>query len=167
MSKTQEDLKAAFAGESQANRKYLAFAKAAEKEGKTNLAKLFRAVAEGETIHALHHFANLDGVKDSVENLKAAIAGESYEIETMYPGFIADAEGEGEGAAKIGFYGANEVEKTHLKQFQAALGEVEKGGDIPEQKYYICEICGQLELGEAPEICPICKAPKSKFTLLA
>lgn len=167
MSKTQEDLKAAFAGESQANRKYLAFANAAEKEGKTNLAKLFRAVAEGETVHALKHFANLDGVKDSTENLKAAIAGESYEIETMYPGFIADAESEGAGSAKIGFFGANEVEKTHLKQFQAALGEIEKGSDIAEQKYYVCQVCGQLELGEAPTNCPICKAPKASFTLMA
>lgn len=164
MSKTQEDLKAAFAGESQANRKYLAFAKAAEKEGKNNLAKLFRAVAEGETIHALKHFANLDGVKDSVENLKAAIAGETYEIENMYPGFIIDAQSEEEKVAEIGFSWANEVEKTHQKEFISALAEVESGSDIASQKYYVCQVCGQLELGEAPEFCPICKAPKSKFT---
>ncbi len=166
MSKTQEDLKAAFAGESQANRKYLAFAKVAEKEGKTNLAKLYRAVAEGETVHALKHLANLGEIKDSLENLKAAIAGETYEIETMYPGFIADAQAEGEKAAEIGFIGANEVEKIHQKQFTEALGQVEAGNDIAEQKYYVCQVCGQLELADAPENCPVCKAPKSSFTLM-
>jgi len=167
MSKTQEDLKAAFAGEAQANRKYLAFAKAAEKEGKANLAKLFRAVAEGETIHALKHFESLGEVKDSKENVKAALAGETYEIESMYPAFIADAQSEGEKAAEISFFRANEVEKTHQREFTAALEQVEKGSDIAEQKYYVCQVCGQLELGEAPENCPICKAPKASFTLMA
>lgn len=166
MSKTQEDLKAAFAGESQANRKYLAFAKAAEKEGKTNLARLFRAVAEGETIHALKHFANMGEIKDSVANLKAAIAGETYEIETMYPGFIADAEADAEKAAQTGFVGANEVEKTHQREFTAALKQIEEGIDIAGQKYFICQVCGQLELAEAPENCPICKAPKTSFVEL-
>ncbi|MEI7890421.1 MAG: rubrerythrin family protein [bacterium] len=163
MSKTQEDLKAAFAGESQANRKYLAFAKAAEKEGKTNLARLFRAVAEGETIHALKHFASMGEIKDSASNLKAAIAGETYEVETMYPGFIADAEADGEKAAYIGFYGANEVEKIHQQEFTKALATVEGGIDIDGQKYFVCQICGKLELGEAPESCSICKAPKTSF----
>jgi rubrerythrin len=167
MSKTQDNLKAAFAGESQANRKYLAFAKAAEKEGKTNLANLFRAVAEGETIHALKHFATLGEIKDSVENLKAAIAGETYEIETMYPGFIETATEEGEKAAEMTFFGANEVEKTHQKKFTEALGSVEKGEDIPAQKYFVCQVCGQLELGEAPERCPICKAPTTSFIAVA
>jgi rubrerythrin len=163
MSKTTEDLKAAFAGESQANRKYLAFAQAAEREGKTNLAKLFRAVAEGETVHAIKHFTTLGEVKTSLENVKAALAGETYEIETMYPEFIADAQAEGEKAAEISFTGANEVEKVHQGQFAKALESLEKGEDIPEQKYYVCQICGELELGEAPENCPVCKAPKAKF----
>ena len=163
MSKTQEDLKAAFAGESQANRKYLAFAKAAEKEGKANLAKLFRAVAEGETVHALKHLGNLGEIKDSAENLKSAIAGETYEIETMYPGFIADAENEGEKGAHLSFFGANEVEKTHQREFMAALSQVEDGIDIAGQKYFVCQVCGQLELAEAPENCPICKAPKTSL----
>lgn len=163
MSKTQNDLKAAFAGESQANRKYLAFAKAAEKEGKNNLAKLFRAVAEGETIHALKHLANLGEIKNSVENIKSAIAGETYEIETMYPEFIADAQSEGEKVSENGFVWANEVEKTHQKEFTAALNEIEAGEDLAQQKYFVCQVCGQLELGEAPEVCPICKAPKEKF----
>lgn len=163
MSKTQDDLRAAFAGESQANRKYLAFAKAAEKEGKSNLAKLFRAVADGETVHALKHLTNLGEVKDSAENLKAAIAGETYEIETMYPGFITDAQADGEKLAEIGFYGANEVEKIHQKEFIAAFSQIETGSDVAEQKYFVCQICGKLELGEAPEVCSICKAPKASF----
>jgi rubrerythrin len=167
MSKAQEDLKAAFAGESQANRKYLAFAKAAEKEGKNNLAKLFRAVAEGETVHALKHLSVLGEVKGSVENLVSAIAGETYEIETMYPQFIADAQKDAENAAEMSFQKANEVEKTHQKEFERALAEIESGEDLAEHKYYVCQVCGQLELGEAPENCPICKAPKASFTLMA
>lgn len=165
MSKTHDDLKTAFAGESQANRKYLAFAKVAQKEGKINLSKLFRAVAEGETIHALKHLANLGEIKDSMENVKSALAGETYEIESMYPAFIADAQEEGEKAAEVGFIGANEVEKTHQGQFREALIQIEAGSDISEQKYFICQVCGQLELGEAPENCPVCKAPKTSFML--
>ncbi len=163
MSKTQENLKAAFAGESQANRKYLAFAKVAEKEGKVNLAKLFRAVAEGETIHALKHLNNTGEVKDSIENIKAAIAGETYEVETMYPGFITQAEEESNGGAKMSFVGAKEVEKTHKAAFEKALSAVEAGKDIPEAQYYICGICGELFEGQVPDNCPVCKAPKDKF----
>ena len=163
MSKTIEDLKAAFAGESQANRKYLAFAKAAEKEGKVNLAKLFRAVAEGETIHALKHLANLGEVKTSVENVKAALAGETYEIETMYPAFIADAQEESEKAAETGFVGAKEVEKIHQGQFASALAAVEAGQDIEAKEYYICPVCGNLFDSELPDNCPICHVPKEKF----
>ncbi|EKE20319.1 MAG: Rubrerythrin [uncultured bacterium] len=163
MSKTQEDLKAAFAGESQANRKYLAFAKVAEKEGKVNLAKLFRAVAEGETIHALKHLSVLGQVKDSIENVKGAIAGETFEIESMYPGFIVDAQGEGEKSAETSFVQANEVEKNHQKQFAQAMEKVETGQDIEEKQYHVCSVCGNLFDGELPEICPICKVGKSSF----
>lgn len=166
MSKTQEDLKAAFAGESQANRKYLAFAKRAEEEGKQNLAKLFRATAEGETIHALKHLAALGEVKDSAENLKGAIAGETYEIESMYPGFIADAEAEGEAAAKMSFNNAYEVEKVHQGFYQAALEKVEAGGDIEQTELHVCSVCGNLFSGAVPDTCPICKAPKEKFRLI-
>ncbi|HBI33918.1 MAG TPA: rubrerythrin [Candidatus Moranbacteria bacterium] len=166
MSKTQEDLKAAFAGESQANRKYLAFAKAAEKEGKNNLAKLFRAVAEGETIHALKHLANLGEIKNSAENVKSAIAGETYEIETMYPEFISDAQKDEEKISEKGFTWANEVEKKHQKEFVSALSEIEAGQDLAEQKYFVCQVCGQLELGEAPEVCPVCGAPREKFVIV-
>jgi len=162
MSKTTEDLKAAFAGESQANRKYLAFAKVAEVEGKANLAKLFRAVAEGETIHALKHLNTLGEIKTSLENVKAALAGETYEIETMYPSFIADAQAEGEKAAEMSFTGANEVEKIHQGQFAAALAKVEAGEDIEAKEYHVCPVCGNLFDGELPDNCPICKVSKEK-----
>lgn len=163
MSKTQDDLKAAFAGEAQANRRYLAFAKAAEAEGKANLAKLFRAVAEGETVHALNHFDALGEVKNSSENLKVAIAGETYEVETMYPGFIADAQGESEKRAELSFTRANEVEKIHQKAYAEALVQVEGEKDIVEKDYYVCGVCGYLAEGAAPDNCPVCHAPKEKF----
>lgn len=166
MSKTTDDLKAAFAGESQANRKYLAFAKKAEAEDKKNLAKLFRATAEGETVHALKHLGVLGGVKDSVENLKGAIAGETYEIETMYPGFIAEAESAGEAAAKLSFANAYEVEKVHQAFYQDALEKVEAGSDIEDAELHVCSVCGNLFSGDVPDVCPICKAPKEKFGLI-
>jgi rubrerythrin len=167
MSKTQEDLAAAFAGESQANRKYLAFAKKAEAEGKPNLAKLFRATAEGETIHAHNHLNVLGGVKTSKENLEAAIAGETYEIETMYPGFIADAQQEDNKGATMSFTGANEVEKVHQGLYKDALSRVEAGKDIETVEYHVCSICGNLFSGDVPDNCPICKAAKEKFVLIS
>ena len=158
--KTQENLMAAFAGESQANRRYLAFAKAAEKEGKTGLAKLFRVAAEGETVHALAHLENADKIKSSEDNLKEAIAGETYEFTKMYPQFIDEAKSEEQNAAHLGFFRANAVEKTHEKLFSEAL---EKGGDIEDREYFICSVCGHPEIGEAPERCPVCGATKDKF----
>lgn len=163
MLKTNENLKAAFAGESQANRRYLAFAKKAEKEGKPGLAKLFRAAAEGETIHALNHFRAMDGAKSSLENLKSAIQGESYENKEMYPRFIEEAKQEGEETARIGFYGANEVEKVHEELFKEAQALLEKGEDLEEKEYFVCRVCGYPAIGEAPEKCPICGAPKEDF----
>lgn len=150
-------------GESQANRKYLAFAKVAEKEGKNNLAKLFRAVAEGETVHALKHLAVLGEVKDSLENLHSAIEGETFEIEKMYPEFITIAVEEEEKQAEMSFSIARKVEQAHQKNFVDALAQIEGGNDIALQKYFICQVCGQLEMGEAPEHCPICNAPKTSF----
>ena len=160
MSKTQENLMTAFAGESQANRKYLAFAKKAEKEGKNGLAKLFKVVAEGETIHALHHLENAGEVKDSMENIKSAISGETYEFTQMYPMFIQEAEQDNMAGVKTGFVWANEVEKDHGLLFKEAL---EKNGDIEEKEYHICSVCGHPHVGEAPEKCPVCGAPKEKF----
>ncbi|TSD02125.1 MAG: rubrerythrin [Parcubacteria group bacterium Athens0714_25] len=164
MSKTQENLRAAFAGESQANRKYLAFAKVAEKEGKANLAKLFRAVAEGETVHALNHLNVLGDVKDSAQNLKAAIAGETYEIEEMYPEFISEAVEEENALAEMSFDKANEVEKKHQEIYSQALEKIEAGADIDEKKYFVCGVCGYLSENEAPEVCSVCNAPKERFS---
>jgi rubrerythrin len=167
MGKTQDDLKAAFAGESQANRRYLAFAKAAEAEGKPNLAKLFRAAAEGETVHALNHLRVLGEVKTAVDNLQAAIAGETYEFETMYPGFIADAQAEKNKGAELSFSNANSVEKIHQGKYSEALKQVENGDDIDDQEYHVCSICGNLFSGAVPDICPICKVSKQKFYLVS
>lgn len=164
MTKTQENLRSAFAGESQANRKYLAFAKVAEKEGKMNLAKLFRAVAEGETVHALKHLDVLGETGGSVENLKVAIEGETYEIEKMYPQFISEAVEEENALAEMSFDKANEVEKRHQEIYSQALEKVKAGGDIDEKKYFVCSVCGYLADGEAPDNCPICNAPKEKFS---
>jgi rubrerythrin len=158
--KTQENLLAAFAGESQANRKYLAFAKKAEAEGKNGLAQLFRVAAEGETVHALSHFAVADGVGDSIGNLKKAITGETYEFTEMYPGFLAAAQAEGDSKAILSFQRAMEIEKEHEKLFQEAL---QKNGDIESQDYYVCEVCGHIEIGGVPEKCPICSMPQEKF----
>lgn len=157
---TQENLLAAFAGESQANRRYLAYAKAAEAEGKKGLAQLFRVAAQGETVHALGHFAVAGEAGESTENLKKAIAGETYEFTQMYPQFLEEAKAEGNNRAVISFQRANEIEKEHEKLFQEAL---KKNGDIPEREYYVCEVCGHIEIGAAPEKCPVCGVPKEKF----
>ncbi len=164
MSKTQENLKTAFAGESQANRRYLAFAKVAEKEGKDNLARLFRAIAQGETIHALNHLATLGEVKDSVENLKAAIQGETYEFEKMYPEFIKEAQDEEEKSAKVSFERANSVEKLHQKMYSEALETIQINNDLEEEKYFVCEVCGYLAKEGAPNNCPVCGASKENFS---
>jgi len=163
MSKTTENLQSAFAGESQANRKYLAFARKAESEGKLGIAKLFRAAAEGETVHALKHLQTLGAVKDTVENLKAAVAGETYEIDTMYPEFVALAQEEKETSAEFSFSQALKVEKIHQQLFRKALEKLENGGDFDDADYYICPVCGYPALNEAPASCPICHTPKDKF----
>lgn len=155
-----ENLKAAFAGESQANRKYLAFARQAEKEGYLQVAKLFRAAAEAETVHALSHLKVLGEVKTTAENLQVAISGEEYEFSQMYPQFINEAKVEGDEEAIRSFYRANEVEKVHHQLFKKAA---ESLGENPETDYYVCQICGYTAEGEAPEICPICGAKKGQF----
>lgn len=165
MSKTNENLKSAFSGESQANRKYLAFAKEAEKEGKKGLAKLFRVAAEGETIHALNYFKTMEGVKSSLENLKTAIEGESYENTEMYPKFIKEAEEDGNETAKMIFNGASEVEKIHQNLFNEARELLEKGEDLEEKEYFVCQVCGYPAIGEAPENCPVCGVSKENFIL--
>lgn len=160
MSKTEQNLKDAFAGESQANRKYLAFAKKAEEEGYSQAARLFRAAAAAETIHAHNHLRGLSGVRSTKENLLAAISGESYEFQKMYPQMIADAKAEGQDYALRSFSLANEVEKVHAALYQKAL---ESLGMNVVTDYYVCSVCGYTAEGEAPDECPVCKAKKKAF----
>jgi rubrerythrin len=160
MSKSEQNLLDAFAGESQANRKYLAFAKKAEMEGYTQVAKLFRAAAAAETIHAHNHLRDLGGVKSTAENLRVAINGESYEFQQMYPRMIADAKSEANDKALRTFTWANEVEKIHAALYQKALDNIGKSGDFD---YYVCQVCGYTAEGEAPDDCPVCKAKKQAF----
>lgn len=160
MSKTEKNLQDAFAGESQANRKYLAFAKKAEKEGYTQVAKLFRAAAHAETVHAHNHLKELGGIQGTKENLEAAINGESHEFQTMYPQMIEDAKAEDNKSALRSFNFANAVEKVHAELYKKALDTL---GSNEEADYYVCEICGYTAEGEAPDNCPVCKAKKTMF----
>lgn len=161
MSKSYDDLMAAFAGESQANRKYLAFAKKADDEGHPQIARLFRAVAHAETIHAHNHFRRAGEVHTTEENLKTAIAGEHYENSEMYPAFMKDAEAEGESQALKSFHWANEAEKVHEVLYKEALETLGKPGE--EYDYYICPVCGYTHKRSAPEKCPVCGTLGSKF----
>jgi rubrerythrin len=160
MSKTGQNLQNAFAGESQANRRYLAFAQKAEAEGFSQVAKLFRAAAEAETIHAHNHLRALDGIKSTKDNLLAAISGENYEYQKMYPQMIADATDEAAKNALRSFTLANEVEKVHAALYQKAL---ESLGTNSASDYYVCQVCGNTVEGEAPDECPVCKAKKQAF----
>ncbi len=161
MSKTAEHLAEAFAGESQANRKYLAFAKKADEQGYPQVARMFRAAAEAETVHAHAHLRALKGVGDTADNLKAAVAGETHEFENMYPAMIADAEAEGEKEALRSFEFANAVEKVHAELYQKLLDNLD--GDLGDYPYYVCPVCGFTAEGEAPDRCPICNAKGERF----
>lgn len=160
MSKTEKNLQDAFAGESQANRKYLAFAKKAEKEGYPRAAKLFRAAAASETVHAHAHLRELGGIKSTKENLEAALNGETFEFEKMYPQMIKDAEEEGNKGALRSFNFANEVEKVHAGLYKKAIGNLGGGEDTD---YYVCEVCGYTAEGAAPDECPVCRAKSKSF----
>jgi rubrerythrin len=161
MGKTEQHLKDAFAGESQANRKYLAFAAQADKEGHPAVARLFRAAALAETVHAHAHLRVLGGIKDTAANLREAIGGETHEFEKMYPQMIADAEAEGNAAAARSFRYANAVEKIHAALYQQALAELGKNADAA---YWVCGVCGNTVIGEPPDTCPICGAKRAAFT---
>lgn len=162
MSKTEENLWAAFAGESQANRKYLAFAKKADKEGHAQVAKLFRAAAHAETVHAHAHLRALKVIGETKENLRMAMEGELHEFEVMYPPMIEIAKAEGNKAAEISFNFANQVEKTHAELYRHALENMES---LPDSDYYVCEVCGHTESGNAaPEKCRVCGANNRAFT---
>ncbi len=160
MSKAEKGLQQAFAGESQANRKYTAFAKKADSEGYKQIAKLFRAAAEAETVHALNHLRELGAVKSTKENLVDAIAGESYEFQDMYPRMIADAQAEGNKRAEISFTYANAVEKIHAALYKKALENLGKNEEVD---YYVCQVCGNTVEGEPPDRCPICNSLKKMF----
>lgn len=163
MSKTEENLKAAFAGESQANRLYLAFAKKAEEEDQKQVAKLFRAAAEAETVHALNHLKITGQVKSSIDNLGTAISGETHEFKKMYPEFIEQAKKDGNKPAQMSFNFANKVEQIHAGLYQKAFDALKSKKELAEVDYYVCSVCGNTVEGSAPETCPICGAPKKAF----
>lgn len=165
MADTYEKLMEGFAGESQANHKYLAFAQKADQEGFSQAAKLFRAAAHAETIHAINHLKAAGEVKSTEENLKTAIAGENYEHTEMYPAFMKVAEAEGESKALRSFNWANEVEKVHEALYLQALETLEKPGEAYD--YYICPICGYTHARVAPEKCPVCGVPGERFLRVA
>ncbi len=166
MPTTLENLKTAFAGESQANRKYLAYAKKAEQDGFPNVARLFRAAADAETTHALAHLQNMGGVKTTAENLKDAVAGETYETKEMYPPMLALAEQEGH-KAKTMFGFAVKAEAVHADLYQKALECVLSGKDLAASDIYVCPFCGHVELAKPSAKCPICGAAPEKYQKVA
>ena len=162
MATTESNLKEAFAGESQANRKYLAFARKAEQEGFTNVARLFRTAAEAETIHALAHFGAMDGVGSTADNLRAAVAGETYEYTEMYPPMLKQAIADDHRAKRMFAY-AEKAEAVHARLYQMALEAVAQGRDLSETRFYLCPVCGHIELGTPPAAGPICGTKGEKF----
>lgn len=166
MSNTKENLELAFAGESQANRKYLFFADKADEEGNKRIARLFRAAADAETVHARNHLRVMQGIKSTKENLIAAIGGENHEFTEMYPAFIKQAQTEGEKKAVDSFDLANKVEQIHHRLYQDAFDRLEKGKAMELKPFYVCQYCGNTVEGEAPEKCPVCGAPKRMFKLI-
>ena len=164
---TSDNLQEAFAGESQANRKYLAFAKKAEQDGYPQVAKLFRAAAEAETVHAHAHLRVMGGVKKTDENLQAAIEGEGFEFQEMYPKFLSQAEAEGNKPAVSSFRNALAVEEIHHGLYSEALEAVKSGSDLPETGIFVCAVCGNTVKGHAPDKCPVCGASKEQFKEIA
>ncbi len=163
MSNTSENLHAAFAGESQASRKYLYFAEKADASGQPQVARLFRAASEAETVHARNHLNAMNGIGSVADNLKAAVSGEYAEFTEMYPGFIAQADAEKNTQARISFNWANKVEQVHHALYQKALQAVQAGQKPETKTVYVCQRCGNTVEGDAPDTCPICGAAKSMF----
>jgi rubrerythrin len=161
MSKSEESLKMAFAGESQANRRYLAFAVQADKEGYPQVAGLFRAAAEAETVHAHNHLRALKGIRSTMENLQEAISGETHEFKSMYPEMIEAAQAEGNKEAERTFNYANEVEKVHAQLYTKLLDTL--GSSQESYPYYVCPVCGYTAEKDAPDICPVCGAKGKMF----
>ena len=163
---TMDNLQAAFAGESQANRKYLAYAQQADEDGLSQVAKLFRAAAEAETVHAHAHFRVMGGVQDTVANLKDAIAGEGYEVKEMYPEFLAEAQKEDNKPAERSFKNALAVEEVHHGLYSKALEAVQSGKDLESTPIYVCPVCGNTVEGGVPDKCDVCGIPGSRFTAI-
>jgi rubrerythrin len=160
---TKANLEAALAGESQAHIKYLAFAAQAEKEGYPQVARLFTAIAYAEQVHAINHLRQLDGIGDTVANLKAAIGGENFENTEMYPAYDAVAKLQEEKGAERSIHFALEAEKIHETMYEETKKLVKSGQDIAASAVYICPICGYTVIGDPPDKCPICGAVKEKF----
>ena len=166
MSKTEENLKAAFEGESQARNKYTFYAEMARKEGYHYIARIFEETAENEKYHAMAEYKLLKGEPGTLENLKAAIGGENYETEQMYPSFAREAELEGNRAATILFTQIGKIEAEHRDRFKKLLDLVEKGmvfkRDTPIK--WKCSICGYIYKGtEPPNRCPYCRHPREYY----
>ena len=157
-----DNLKEAFAGESQAHQKYRSFAARAERDGFPNVARLFLAAAQAERIHADAHLTALDGVLSTSDNLKAAIAGETHEAQEMYPPMLEQAEAEGHKGKRMFGY-ALKAEAVHAELYQRALDAVLQGKDLEESGFYLCPVCGHIEFGQPPDTCPICGAKGAMF----
>jgi rubrerythrin len=162
MATTEANLKEAFAGESQAYRKYVVFAKKAEQEGFANVARLFRTAAEAEAIHATGHLNSMEGVKSTAENLRAAVAGETHEYTEMYPPMIEQAQQENH-KGKWMLNLANKAEAVHAQLYKLALEAVSQGKDLTETNFYLCPVCGHIEMGKPPAVCPICNVKGDKY----
>ena len=160
---TRANLEAAFAGESQAHMKYTIFADKAEREGYPEVARLFRAIAYAERVHATNHFKALGGLNDTVENLAAAMGGENYEVNEMYPAFDAVAKLQKEKKALLSIHYAIEAEKIHETMYEKAKSKVVKGKDIKSSPVYVCSVCGHTVIGDAPDRCPVCNVLKKKY----
>ena len=163
MGNTIDNLKAAFAGESQASRKYLYFSEKADIEGLPQIARLFRAASEAETVHARNHLNVLQGIGTTTQNLKTALSGEFHEMTEMYPDFIAQSKTEKNAEAENSFTLANKVERVHHSLYHQALKDIEGAKKLANKPYYVCQVCGHTAEGEAPDRCPICGAPKIQF----
>ncbi len=163
MSASINNLKAAFAGESQANRRYLAYAKKAEEEGLPQIAALFRAAAEAETVHAMNHLRIAGEIGMTVSNLDEAISGETFEFTKMYPDYLAIAREERNKQAEWSFNVANQVEQVHAELFQKALNALKANAEVPKSTYFVCQVCGNTVENAALDRCPICGAPRAQF----
>jgi len=160
---TEKSLDEAFAGESMAHMKYLAFSEVAEKEGFPNVARLFKAISYAEQVHATNHARNLGYISKTAENLQSAIDGETFEVDEMYPAYDAVAKLQGESGAEKSIHYAIEAEKIHAKMYGDAKKQVEKSKDVQIDNVYVCPICGFTHIGDPPDYCPVCSAPKDKF----